>query len=549
MAGTLKTLKKAAPVIAVTWVLCLITTLILICLVPNVLLINTKHISDGAVTGDKIADNAIIAYKLSDGSVTSAKIADGTITAVDISDGSIITAKIVDGAITSTKLAEKSVTSGTINDGAIINAKLDDGSVTTAKIANATITAFDIANDTILSINIADGAITASEIADGAVTTTKIADRAVVTSNLADGSVTAEKLDYGLLTSSSSVILWRDGEFYFGRDGSTGAIEFFGTDATDVINHAIESLPSGGMVFFREAIYDIDGTIEVVDKVNVNLVGESDGTLINLKQNSNVDMVHVTNASYTTIRSLYFQGNRDLQSRGMGLVVYHSNRILVERCFFYEIKQTAIYLYADPFKLCLQPWITQNYIEKVGTNSSDHGICLGEGTFDAHISNNDVGRATGSALFIGASGSVVSTNTFWGSLYGINAYMISSANIGGNIVDGNLLDGINVDSCQNLLIFGNTAKLNSNATMNMSSGIHIFNSNYTGVVSNRAGVVGDYRNESQRYGIKEDGPYSDHNQISCNHVYGNMGTQDIYSVGPNTIVSDNLGRYTPKNND
>ncbi len=507
MSGMATSIKKAAPIIVVTWILSLVTTLAVVYVAPNILPLQTTQISDNAVTSEKIADTAIITTKLADGSVTSAKIQNGTLTAVDLADGSIITINIADGAVTASK----------IEDSAVTGSKIADGTVTTTKIA------------------------------DDAVTAEKIVDSAIVTTKLANGSITPAKIDNGTLKAAFSFLIWRDGSTYYAKNGSTGAIQYFGTNATTVINNAISSLPTGGLVFLRDATYNIDGTINVVEKLNINIIGQSWETKFNLTQNSNTDMIRLTNSNYTTIKSIYFQGNRDSQASGKGLVANNSERVLIERCIFYEIKQTAIHIFGTPPMSSLQPWIVRNRIEKIGNSSSDHGIWIGDYASDAHVIDNDVGNVTGSAIYVTSSGFLIVSNTCWDSMYGLNAYLLTSGNIVGNLFDGNEKDGINIDSCKNLLIACNTAKLNSNNPINASSGIYLYNTSYTTISGNRAGSVDDYKVETQQYGIKEYGVYSDYNLITGNNVYGNLGYEDIYSTGPNTVVSGNLGRYTAKN--
>jgi hypothetical protein len=578
MSGKATSIKKAAPLIVVTWILSLVTTLAVVYVAPNILPLQTTQISDNAITSKKIADSAIITTKLADGSVTSAKIQNGTLTAVDLADGSIITIKIADGAVTTAKIADGAVTASKIEnsavigskiadravttakvaddaitskkifDSAVVTTKLADGSVTSAKIQDGTLTAVDLADGTIITIKIADGAITTEKIADGAVTTEKIADSAIITTKLADGSVTSAKIQNGTLKAAFSFLIWRDGSTYYAKNGSTGEIQYFGDNATDVINSAIASIPTGGLVFLCDGTYNIDGTIDVGGKLNINIIGQSHETKLNLTQNSNTDMMKITNSNYTTIKSIYFQGNRDSQTSGKGIVVHNSERVLIERCFFYEIKQTAIYIYGETPRSSLQPWITRNYLEKIGNSSSDHGIWLGDYASDAHVVDNDIGNITGSAIYVTSSGFLIETNTLWASNYGLNVYLVTSGVITGNIMDNNQLDGINIDSCKNLIVVGNVAKLNSKNLWNSSSGIYLYNSSYTTITGNRAGSFGDYVNETQQYGIKEYGVYSDYNLITGNNVYGNLGEKDIYSTGPNTVVSGNLGRYTPKTN-
>jgi hypothetical protein len=112
-------MKIVVPLIVVTWVLSLISSLAIVSMVPSLLgikteigsgLITTAKIADSNVTASKISDGAIITAKLADGSVTSAKILDGSVLAQDLANGSIISAKIANGAVTTENLADFSVT-------------------------------------------------------------------------------------------------------------------------------------------------------------------------------------------------------------------------------------------------------------------------------------------------------------------------------------------------------------------------------------------------------------------------------------------------------
>jgi hypothetical protein len=109
MSERLVSIKKAIPIIAMTWVLSLITTLAIAYFTPFAP-IGADKIADSAVTTNKISDAAIITIKLADGSITSAKIENGTITYTDLATGAVRTANIQDYSITGNKLANSSVT-------------------------------------------------------------------------------------------------------------------------------------------------------------------------------------------------------------------------------------------------------------------------------------------------------------------------------------------------------------------------------------------------------------------------------------------------------
>jgi len=174
-------LTKMIPVIAITWILSLVTTLAIVYVVPSIF--------PFTVSTDNIADSAVITTKLADGTVTSAKILDGTLTAEDISDNSIVTVKVADGAVTTTKLA----------DGVITTDKMDDEAVTTAKIADSAIVTIKLADGSITSAKIVDGTVTAADLADNTIITAKISDGAVTTRKIADGAVTNMKLAAGAI--------------------------------------------------------------------------------------------------------------------------------------------------------------------------------------------------------------------------------------------------------------------------------------------------------------------------------------------------------------
>jgi hypothetical protein len=163
-------LKKAIPIILITWILSLVTTLALVYVSPSIF---------PPLGTANIEDSAIVTVKLSDGTVTSAKIVDGTISAQDLMDGSILTVKVADGAITADKISNSSVTGDKIAEGAIITIKLADNSITSAKILDGAIVGEDLANGAIVNIKVADGAITTSKIADGTVTNAKLAANAI----------------------------------------------------------------------------------------------------------------------------------------------------------------------------------------------------------------------------------------------------------------------------------------------------------------------------------------------------------------------------------
>lgn len=139
--------------------------------------ITTAKLAVGAVSGDIIQKNTIVASKLADGCVGTAAIADGAVT----SD------KIVDGAINVNKIAANSVGNGQILDGAITASKIGTAEVGTAALAPLAVT----------TDKIADGAVTTDKLATSSVATEKLQDLCVTTPKIADQAVDTTKLNTG----------------------------------------------------------------------------------------------------------------------------------------------------------------------------------------------------------------------------------------------------------------------------------------------------------------------------------------------------------------
>ncbi len=189
--------------------------------------LKSEDIEDGAITTEKLANNAVTYTKIGgtipyskldlSASIVSNDIQDGTIQTQDIADGAITYTKIsgtipydkleLSGAISSGDLKADSVDSSIIKDGSVDTEDIADGAITEAKIADNAVTYTKIVNGTIRTEDLADNAITSDKIADGAVTSSKLnlttleADSATFTS-----TVKAEGAEFTNLTLSGAVI-------------------------------------------------------------------------------------------------------------------------------------------------------------------------------------------------------------------------------------------------------------------------------------------------------------------------------------------------------
>jgi len=127
--------------------------------------VESADIQADAITGAKIADNAIDSEHYTDASIDLAHM----------SANSIDTNQYVDGSIDLIHLSDNSVDSRCYVDSSIDAAHIGSNSVTTAKINADAVTGAKIADDAINSEHYTDGSIDTAHIADGQVTIGKLA--------------------------------------------------------------------------------------------------------------------------------------------------------------------------------------------------------------------------------------------------------------------------------------------------------------------------------------------------------------------------------------
>ena len=145
-------------------------------------------IAADAITGAKIADNALDSEHYTDGSIDTAHLAADAITGAKIADDALDSEHYTDGSIDTAHLADGSITAAKIADGTIVAAEIADNAVTTAKINADAVTGAKIADDAINSEHYTDGSIDTAHIADNNITHDKLENRYTVLSALGTGS-------------------------------------------------------------------------------------------------------------------------------------------------------------------------------------------------------------------------------------------------------------------------------------------------------------------------------------------------------------------------
>lgn len=74
----------------------------------------------------------------------------------------------------------------------------------------------------------------------------------------------------------ASYIIFKEGLAYYAKNGKTGAIDYSGTNAAQIIQNAINALHGGGKIFIKVGTYSISSTIEIYYD-GIHISGESGG--------------------------------------------------------------------------------------------------------------------------------------------------------------------------------------------------------------------------------------------------------------------------------
>ena len=136
--------------------------------------VETADIQADAITGAKIADDAIDSEHYTDGSIDNAHIADNAIDSEHYADGSIDNAHIADDAIDSEHYADGSIDNAHIADDAIDSEHYADGSIDSAHLADDAVTLAKMASGTdgnIISYDASGNPVAIATGSDGQVLT------------------------------------------------------------------------------------------------------------------------------------------------------------------------------------------------------------------------------------------------------------------------------------------------------------------------------------------------------------------------------------------
>jgi hypothetical protein len=95
------------------------------------------------------------------------------------------------------------------------------------------------------------------------------------------------------------------------QNGTTGNLADWNLNASQIFNSVTANLTNGGLVFVRNAIYNISSTI-VINQNNGGVVLEGEGISTILRAGDNINLINITGtgAWYDTVKNMQLDGNK-----------------------------------------------------------------------------------------------------------------------------------------------------------------------------------------------------------------------------------------------
>jgi parallel beta-helix repeat protein len=349
-------------------------------------------------------------------------------------------------------------------------------------------------------------------------------------------------------------------------------------DDTSAFAAAISAAANGGTVFVPPGTYIVDPSTSINITSNITLQGAGNGSVIKVKDNSDVlnNLIKVESQNNVTIRDLQVDGNRANQdlsdavavhygiyiaasahcrvenlwvhdTTGVGVHVYDCEGVIVTRCTSWGNRYHGFE--CEQARNCT---FSNNY----GYQNDRHGIFVSPGEVDgsgaigniiianAFDGNSQYGIALGIAANEDGSVGLTRDNVVIGNSvrnnahYGINLYQVDDCTVADNIVSENGFFGIYLYKAQRNQITGNRLHNNS-ANANgaydeiMLEGANDGTASSNNLVANNTVVIdGDVK---ARYAVQEGSASDGPNTIAYNNapytgVAGTYNVQNTASV-------------------
>ena len=348
--------------------------------------------------------------------------------------------------------------------------------------------------------------------------------------------------DTGQVDNGGTIIRTVNGVYELQYSGAVN-VKWFGAkgdgeeDDTVAIQNAIDSLSSGGVIFFQAGRYKVSSELTVI--VNgVTLEGAGRGSIIETTSNTehiialrgqaifpnDIEAVRVTNMA--------FYGTNSTSATGAAIYIRRGHENMVDHCWIGEnLHGTGYGIYLNGTggldtdnNIITNNSITRTALTAIRAVSDAGGAAIEENIF-AHNTISYCGRSgAGSGLSISGRRNTIIGNTIEESSdYGI-VVTEGFNSIVGNSSNENDKDGIYIQSGNQNAITGNTCKDNDHTGTGLYSGIRIN--------SDRNTVSGNNCDNNVAYGIAIHAG-ADNNVVGTNNLYNN-GYDGLIDAGTRT---------------
>jgi parallel beta-helix repeat protein len=354
-------------------------------------------------------------------------------------------------------------------------------------------------------------------------------------------------------------IIWTDGTNYYAKNGTTGQIEFSGTDASTVIQEAIDAGNGLGNTIILKMREDwiINNPINLGRRHYTTIVADLGVNYISVNgKNPRLVLADgVNNAMFTTggtttygliLRGLRIYGNRNKQSGGLYLVdLYNASNAIVDSCTIEES-------YLHGLRITSASYLIKSFIR----NNNGLGVFAGSDTkiIDNEFSSNGwllSNPASYSSIY--CSGSVIIIgNNIYSNPYGSGIYVEGYYNtIVGNRISNVGYFGIFMSNAKYNIVVANNIEGASRASYNSFDGIRIQDDSRNNIIA--LNIIRDVYSDSDTsmvaYGIR-DISTTKNNYIFSNRLIGTFNSGMIYVTNPRTVSTISVGAspFTYTNN-
>ena len=304
-----------------------------------------------------------------------------------------------------------------------------------------------------------------------------------------------------------SYIIYTDGTTIYAKNGATGQIDFSGTDASTVIQKAINNMTNGGKLLIKAGLYIISSMIYI--NKSIIFSGEGYNTILKNQDYTNMNAMIDVTAENVTIENLQIDGNKakiavDSSYKNVGISVDASNviirnnyihdtyldgvagsgisNIIVENNNIWNTGKTGASFAGHAIYFSyIESSIIRNNILSPSTGESINILGTYRQAYNGHITRNNIIAENiiinKPILIVGAIGIIIENNLIINSPYPIRLPYSSSSDLSENIIIvGNMMVGDGVSTNQYVLIENvNGLSFKDNIMYNCAGGIAVLN--------------------------------------------------------------------------